>query len=196
MDKLALMRIMASLRHRGLIGTLEALRVFIRRRVSKDLAVVTYRLTPDIFKPRCLPEGWSVTTTTDQAYVRSHPPTETCHILSIDGAVVGLGFAAVPPDARWLIGETGTVLSLPRGALLLTAFETLRGSRGRGVYSSLLSEIIKDYFAKGGSEVFIGAVSDNTASRTAIEKIGFKRHETHRRSDAAKGQVDVERGKL
>lgn len=193
---MALKRILASLKQRGLIGTLDTMRLWLRRRASKDLEVVTYRLARQTFEPRHLPQGWSVTATTDPAYIKSHPPTETCHVLSVGGAVVGWGFAAVPPDARWLIGETGTVMTLPDGALLLTAFETLRGFRGRGVYSSLLSEIIKDYFATGGAEVFIGAVSDNMASRVAIEKIGFKQHETHRRVDAAKRQGQFERPQI
>lgn len=142
--------------------------------------MVTYRLVAAGFEPVPLPEAWRVVTTDDPVHVGSRPPHETCHILLIDGHVAGTGFSSIPADAKWAIGETGTVLNMPAGAMLLTAFRTLPHMQGRGVYAALLSAILSDFFASGGAEVYIGAVEGNHASHAVIQRLGFLQHEVHR----------------
>lgn len=165
------------LRRAGLVaGAIRAL----KRRLAPKQVVVTYRLVAENFLPVPLPPGWSVATTTDPAYVGSRPPNETCHILLIDGHVAGKGFSSIPTEAKWDIGETGTVLNMPAGAMLLTAFRTVPEMQGRGVYSALASSILSDFFAGGGSEAYIGAVEGNHASHAVIQKLGFLQHEVHR----------------
>jgi RimJ/RimL family protein N-acetyltransferase len=155
---------------------------YLKRRLAPRQTVVTYRLVAATFQPVPLPEAWKVATTTDPFHVGSRPSNETCHVLSIDGQVVGCGFSSIPPDASWHIGETGTILNMPAGAMLLTAFRTVPAMQGRGVYSALLSSILRDFFASGGHEAYIGAVEGNHASHAVIRKLGFRLHEVHRPS--------------
>jgi GNAT superfamily N-acetyltransferase len=140
---------------------------------------VTYRLVAETFVPIPLPANWLVTTSGDPAHVGFRPSTETCHVLLVDGQVAGKGFTSIPADDKWAIGETGTILIMPEGSLLLTAFYTVPQMRGRGIYSALLSNILSEFFAGGGKEAYIGAVKGNHASHAAIKKIGFQEHEVH-----------------
>ncbi|QQR35148.1 GNAT family N-acetyltransferase [Devosia oryziradicis] len=101
-------------------------------------------------------------------------------MLLIDGEVAGRGFSEIPEDGRWHIGETGTTESIPTGSMLLTGFTTNREFRRRGVYVALMSHILAEFFSQGGSEAFIGSLTLNTASRRAIEKLGFSAFGVHR----------------
>lgn len=174
-----LARLLESFRGRGLSGTLEAAVWKVRLAFKANRSVTAYRMTKESFlSAPAMPENWRIEAAPEAS--GETPSSRTCYVLFIDNDVAGRGFAEVPEDGCWHIGETGTTLRFPAGSLLLTGFTTHREFRRRGVYISLMSQILAEFFARGGAEAYIGSLSINAPSRRAIEKLGFEAFAVHR----------------
>lgn len=174
-------KLLGSLHRRGLKGTAEAAVWRARLAFKANRSVTAYRLTREAFLPApAMPGNWRVEAAPEPSAEAGAVSSRTCYVLIIGDEVAGRGFAEVPEDGRWHIGETGTSLGIPPGSLLLTGFKTHHEFRRRGVYLSLMSHILAEFFARGGSEAYIGSLSINTPSRRAIEKLGFAVLAVHR----------------
>ncbi len=173
-----LAKLLKSLHGRGMRGTIDTAIWKLRLAFKANRSVTTYRMTKDNFLTApTMPGNWRI-----EAYAAplERAPSRTCHVLFIDDDVAGRGFSEIPEDGRWHIGETGTTESIATGSMLLTGFTTNREFRRRGVYVALMSHILAEFFAQGGSEAFIGSLTLNTPSRRAIEKLGFSAFGVHR----------------
>lgn len=177
--------------------------------ISKERDVVAFQLTAPFFQPYTSLEfgkdRWSVETLpliTDTALlpagltklISTRRRSETCHVLKIENEIAGWGFSACPIDAKWPINETGTVLRMSPRSLCLTGFETRSDYRLRGVYKTLLTRILDDFFVRCGRTAYICSVSTNVASLAAIKRLGFAEKEIHRfrrRIGFVKRTVDV-----
>jgi GNAT superfamily N-acetyltransferase len=166
-------KLLRLLQRRGLRGTVEAL--VWKAKLAFNGSVTAYRLTKERFPATpILPGDWRIQAAPESSAIGGTPSRRTCYTLLIGDDVAGRGFAEVSEDGSWHIGETNSTLSVPTGSLLLTGFKTQREFRRRGVYVSLMSHILAEFFARGGAEAYIGSLSINTGSRRAIEKLGFK----------------------
>lgn len=173
-------KLLGSLQRRGFTGTVEEVVWKTRLAFKANRSVTAYRVTREGFLPApVMAANWRIEAAPESP-TDGETPSRTQYVLIIGNEVAGRGFAEVREDGCWHIGETGTTLNVPTGALLLTAFKTHREFRRRGVYVSLMSHILAEFFAKGGSEAYIGSLSMNTPSRRAIEKLGFKAFAVHR----------------
>lgn len=114
---------------------------------------------------------------------------ETCFVATVNGEIVGWGFAAVPTDNRWAIGETDTYLVLPKPGVCLTGYVVIESFRGRGIYRQLISYMLDHYAASGVSHAYIWCLVENTPSYKAIVSQGFSEIEIHRRSLLAGSSV-------
>lgn len=163
--------------------------------VSTERDVVAFQLTAPFFQPWTSPEfekdQWSVETLpllTDTAFLpaglgallSTRRRTETCHVLKIKDEIVGWGFSACPVDAIWPIDETGTVLRMLPYSLCLTGFETRSDRRLRGIYKTLLTHILDDFFVRSEGTAYICSVSTNVPSLASIRRLGFAEKEVHR----------------
>jgi GNAT superfamily N-acetyltransferase len=165
-------KLLGSLQRRGLRGTVEAL--VWKAKLAFNGSVTAYRLTEGGFlATQPLPGDWRIQAAPESSAIGDTPSHRTCYTLLIGDDVAGRGFAEVSEDGSWHIGETNSTLSVPTGSLLLTGFKTQREFRRRGVYVSLMSHILAEFFARGGAEAYIGSLSINAGSRRAIEKLGF-----------------------
>lgn len=172
-------RLLGSLRRRGLSGTVEAVVWKARLAFKANRSVTAYRMREKDFRPApAMPGHWRIEAAPDTT--GEAPSFRTCYRLYIDNDVAGRGFAERPEDGCWHIGETGTTAKVPPGSLLLTGFTTHREFRRQGVYVALMSHILAEFFADGGSEAYIGSLTLNTPSRRAIEKVGFSAFTVHR----------------
>jgi CelD/BcsL family acetyltransferase involved in cellulose biosynthesis len=67
----------------------------------------------------------------------------------------------------------------PPNSAVMWDFYTHSASRGQGLYSQSLKQIMSDAAAKPGTDfIYIAVLADNTPSRKAIEKAGFIYHES------------------
>lgn len=99
-------------------------------------------------------------------------PGAIVHIAEVGGVIASWGVSALA--TRWHITETDTWLDLPDRAACLMGFETQPEHRGRGIYKSLLREILWTRFADGERWAYIWCEKSNHASRAAIERVGFQ----------------------
>lgn len=184
-----------SLRGRGLKGSAAVIWTFAKDFVFTKRDVVAFQLTAPFFQPCASPEfekdGWSVETLalhTDAAFLpaglaallSTRTRGETCHVLKIKNEIAGWGFSACPADAIWPIEETGTALRMHPQSLCLTGFGTRSDCRLRGVYKTLLTHILDDFFVRRGGTAYICSVSTNVPSLAAIRRVGFAEKEVHR----------------
>lgn len=113
------------------------------------------------------------------------------HALVENGAVVAWGFS-VTGVTRWPIDETRTRLECDTSDILLLGFYTEPSHRGRGLYRTLLSNILHRNPIAGRAIIWVQ--QRNATSRRAILDCGFVVAATHRALKA--GGVIVWRASL
>lgn len=99
----------------------------------------------------------------------------TLHTVVIDGRLAGWGHSFYPTGPAQLTETPGAVLELPSGAVSLYDFHVVPEFRGRRIYQALLTHILQQRFTEGASRAYITVLASNTASRVAIERVGFRR---------------------
>jgi RimJ/RimL family protein N-acetyltransferase len=107
------------------------------------------------------------------------PDDALVHFALVGGRIACWGIS-VGPLPSWPITETNSTLTMPPGSVCMVAFETEPEFRGRGIYKTLLREILRSRFASGAALAYIWCEESNTPSRAAIERVGFTlvaRHE-------------------
>jgi CelD/BcsL family acetyltransferase involved in cellulose biosynthesis/GNAT superfamily N-acetyltransferase len=98
----------------------------------------------------------------------------TFHTLTIDDRLAAWGYSYWPTGPATLT-EIGDVrLDYEPNSVSLYDFYTLPEFRGRRLYSKLLAWILQKRFAEGAERAYISVLEKNRASRTAIERVGFK----------------------
>ena len=115
-----------------------------------------------------------------RACVPNNGPDDELHCIYVGERLAAWGFAAYPAST-WNLTETGTVLRLPPASACLTAFETAAEFRGRRLYPTLLASMTTSLVARGAKRAYIWCVPGNRASRSAIERVGFRFVGEHRR---------------
>jgi RimJ/RimL family protein N-acetyltransferase len=103
------------------------------------------------------------------------------HWIEVDGTMASWGFSARAAGS-WRLSETRSTLAVPPGGVCLTAFETLPGYRGRGLYQALLTGILTERFHEGATVAYIWCRRENVASYRAIQRVGFREMAIHRYS--------------
>ena len=82
-------------------------------------------------------------------------------------------------SAQSFITEVQYPYQYPPNSAVMWDFYTHPASRGQGLYSQSLKQIMSDAAAKPGTDfVYIAVLADNIASRKAIERAGFIYHES------------------
>jgi CelD/BcsL family acetyltransferase involved in cellulose biosynthesis/GNAT superfamily N-acetyltransferase len=115
-----------------------------------------------------------------RVYGRTRTSKRSLHTICINGALAGWGYSYLPTEPAALSETPGVTLAFDDGAVSLYGFYVLPEFRGRGLYQALLSEILERRFAAGATIAYIGVVESNTASRVAIERVGFRvRYRNH-----------------
>lgn len=107
------------------------------------------------------------------------PDDALVHFVLVEGRIACWGIS-LGPLPSWAITETDTTLTMPPSSVCMVAFETEPEFRGRGIYKTLLREILRSRFASGAAWAYIWCDESNTPSRAAIERVGFTlvaRHE-------------------
>jgi CelD/BcsL family acetyltransferase involved in cellulose biosynthesis/GNAT superfamily N-acetyltransferase len=104
----------------------------------------------------------------------------TVHTVTINGKLAAWGCSYYPSEPASLSEAGGAPLEFLPNSVSLYAFYTVPEFRGRGVNQILLSHILAQRFAEGAARAYISAEASNLASRTAIERVGFRGVITHR----------------
>lgn len=95
-----------------------------------------------------------------------------------DGRLVHYGWLT-PRESKSFITEVGYGYEYPPNTSVMWDFYTLPTCRGQGLYSRSLQRILSDVAANAGAEfVYIAVLANNWPSRRAIEKTGFKYHDS------------------
>lgn len=95
-----------------------------------------------------------------------------------DGRLVHYGWLT-PRESKSFITEVGCGYEFPPNTSVMWDFYTLPACRGQGLYSRSLRRILGDAAAIAGTEfVYIAVPANNWPSRRAIEKAGFKYHDS------------------
>jgi len=97
----------------------------------------------------------------------------TLHTILIADRLAGWGFSYWPREPAF-ITETQTTFEFEPESVMLYDFETIPEFRGRKLYQTLLSNILRERFAEGAQRAYISCVETNHASRRAIERVGFR----------------------
>jgi GNAT superfamily N-acetyltransferase len=111
--------------------------------------------------------------------VRTRLRQERCFVARDGDRIVGWGFAAVPSDGKWPIGETRSEFSLPAPGVCLTGFVVVEPYRGRGIYRNLINYMISNYAREGERHAYIWCLDTNTPSFKAILSQSFHEIERH-----------------
>lgn len=98
----------------------------------------------------------------------------TLHTVLIDGKLAGWGISYLPEEPAVLTETGGTTLEFEADSASMYSFYTLPAYRGRKVYQSLLRNILSRRFEAGAKQVYISSLTNNKASRKAIERVGFR----------------------
>jgi CelD/BcsL family acetyltransferase involved in cellulose biosynthesis len=106
-------------------------------------------------------------------YGRTRSANRTLHTVLVNGRLAGWGFSYVPETDCELTETPGVRLQFEAGAVSLYDFHTIPEFRGRRLYQALLAEIVRRRFAEGAQVAYIAVLEANTASRVAIERVGF-----------------------
>lgn len=101
------------------------------------------------------------------------------HWIEVDGEIASWGFST-QSNGAWPLTETRSRLVVPSGAVCLTSFETLRRLRGRRLYPSILTQILRQRFEAGCACAYIWCRERNVASYRAIKRVGFEEFANHR----------------
>jgi ribosomal protein S18 acetylase RimI-like enzyme len=80
----------------------------------------------------------------------------------------------LPTEPAQLTETPGATLEFEPNAASLYDFHVLPEFRGRRLYQALLTDILQKRFAAGATRAYITVLDSNTASRKAIERVGFR----------------------
>jgi RimJ/RimL family protein N-acetyltransferase len=105
-------------------------------------------------------------------------PGQRAHWIEVDSRIASWGLST-PWVGAWPLSETHSAIDVPEHGVCLTTFTTLPELRGRQLYPSVLTEILRERFAEGAQVAFIWCHRDNQASYRAIKRVGFEEVEIH-----------------
>ena len=109
-----------------------------------------------------------------QSYSRSRASGRTLHTVLVNGHLAGWGYSYHPDRPAQLAETPGAVLEFPPGSVSLYDFHVVPEFRGRRIYQSLLTHIVRQRFAEGAPIAWITVLASNAPSRVAIERVGFQ----------------------
>jgi CelD/BcsL family acetyltransferase involved in cellulose biosynthesis/ribosomal protein S18 acetylase RimI-like enzyme len=129
------------------------------------------------------PNTASLITHCARIYARARHSGRSLHTIVVNGQLAGWGYSYLPTEPAELTETPGASLEVEPGAVSLYDFHVLPEFRGRRLYQALLTDILRRRFAAGASRAYITVLESNTASRTAIERVGFRgvRRNSYRR---------------
>lgn len=129
------------------------------------------------------PNTASLITHCARIYARARHAGRSFHTVVVNGRLAGWGYSYLPTEPAQLTETPGASLDFEPGAVSLYDFQVLPEFRGRRLYQALLTDILRKRFAAGASPAYITVLESNTASRIAIERVGFRavRRNSYRR---------------
>jgi CelD/BcsL family acetyltransferase involved in cellulose biosynthesis/SAM-dependent methyltransferase/ribosomal protein S18 acetylase RimI-like enzyme len=189
----------ARLREEGLAGGLSALLSTLRSTVWERRTGHVYAITRDQLRP-VTPhlsagqtvayhenrledllrwDGESASIRSDiavcaQSYARCRSAGRTLHTVVVDDRLAGWGYSYLPDRPAQLTETPGAVLEFPAGSVSLYDFHVVPEFRGRRIYQSLLTHILRQRFAEGARTAWITVLASNRPSLAAIERVGFQ----------------------
>ena len=98
----------------------------------------------------------------------------TFHTVLVNDRLAGWGASYWPTEPARLSEVGGARLEFEPDSVSLYDFYVLPEFRGRRLYQSLLTHIMRKRFAEGARVAYIAVLNNNTSSRVAIERVGFK----------------------
>jgi ribosomal protein S18 acetylase RimI-like enzyme len=120
------------------------------------------------------PSTASLITQCARGYSRARAAGRSFHTILLNGRLAGWGYSYLPSEPAQLTETPGATLEFEAGATSLYDFHVLPEFRGRRLYQALLTEILRKRFAAGASRAYITVLESNTASKRAIERVGFR----------------------
>ncbi|HJR58259.1 MAG TPA: GNAT family N-acetyltransferase [Vicinamibacterales bacterium] len=116
----------------------------------------------------------SAITSCARSYSRARSTGRTLHTVVVDGRLAGWGYSYYPSEPAKLSETPGAVLEFDPGSVSLYDFHVIPEFRGRRLYQALLTAILLARFGDGAPRAYITVLQSNTASRLAIERVGFQ----------------------
>ncbi|HET8550077.1 MAG TPA: GNAT family N-acetyltransferase [Bryobacteraceae bacterium] len=98
----------------------------------------------------------------------------TLHTVVVNDRLAGWGLSYWPTEPARLTEVGNARLEYPPDSVSLYDFYTLPEFRGRRLYQSLLTYILRKRFREGAKQAYITVLERNVASRKAIERVGFR----------------------
>lgn len=120
------------------------------------------------------PHTASLLTHCARIYARSLNTGRTFHTIVVGGKLAGWGYSYLPAEPAQLTETPGATLEFEPGAVSLYDFHVLPEFRGRRIYQTLLTAILRRRFAAGATRAYITVLEANAPSRIAIERVGFQ----------------------
>lgn len=96
---------------------------------------------------------------------------DRCYTVCLDGCLAH--YSWVQRSGSHLITEAGTSAPVAKGEFWIYHCRTAAWARGRGIYPSTLSRIVRDHFDAGYSTAWIYTTRENVASQRGILRAGF-----------------------
>jgi ribosomal protein S18 acetylase RimI-like enzyme len=107
-------------------------------------------------------------------YSRCRATGRDFHTILLNGQLAGWGYSYFPEEPAQLTETPGVELNFPPNSVSLYDFHVIPTFRGRRLYQHLLSEILRQRFAEGAKQAYIGVLDSNSPSREAIVRVGFR----------------------
>ena len=120
------------------------------------------------------PNTASLITQCARTYSRARANGRALHTVVVGGRLAGWGYSYVPSGPAQLTETPGASLEFETGAVSLYDFHVLPEFRGRRLYQTLLTHILRTRFSEGASRAYIAVLESNAPSRVAIERVGFR----------------------
>jgi len=120
------------------------------------------------------PSTASAITACARSYARIRNLGRSFHTILINGKLAAWGYSYWATEPANLTETPGAVLDFEADSVSLYDFHTIPAFRGRRVYQALLTHILEKRFAEGAARAYITVLESNTASRIAIERVGFQ----------------------
>ena len=120
------------------------------------------------------PSTASVITACARSYARVRSANRSLHTIVINGKLAAWGYSYGASEPATLTETPGAVLDFEANSVSLYDFHTIPEFRGRRLYQALLTQILNRRFAEGAARAYITVLESNTASRIAIERVGFQ----------------------